>query len=82
MENIKLEENLKYLLQDINSIRPKREGKFITRVLLKSPPSREQLKIDPFVYIPEQNKIKKMPKQSVEENLDENEDLEKIEAKN
>lgn len=49
-----LEENLVSLLKDIDTIRPKRDGKFITRVLIKSPPSPEQLKIDPFVYISEE----------------------------
>ncbi|XP_016987090.1 50S ribosomal protein L1 [Drosophila rhopaloa] len=53
MDAQKLEDNIKYLLQDINTMRPKREGRFITRVLLKSPPSSEQLKIDPYVYVPE-----------------------------
>ncbi|KAH8316020.1 hypothetical protein KR074_007630 [Drosophila pseudoananassae] len=53
MDEQKLEENIKFLLQDVNAMRPKREGRFITRVLLKSPPSSEQLKIDPFVYVPE-----------------------------
>lgn len=55
MEPAHLEENLAALLKDINSIRPRREGTFITRVILKSPPSRENLKIDPFVYVPEKN---------------------------
>lgn len=53
METQHLEENLRSLLNDVNSVRPKREGRFITRVLLKSPPSREQLKIDAFQYVPE-----------------------------
>ncbi|KAL9891626.1 mitochondrial ribosomal protein L1 [Glossina fuscipes fuscipes] len=53
MDSQHLEENLIHLLKDINTMRPKREGRFITRVLLKSPPSSEQLKIDPFVYVPE-----------------------------
>lgn len=53
MDVLHLEENLRSLLQDVNSVRPKREGRFITRVLLKSPPSREQLKIDAFQYVPE-----------------------------
>lgn len=51
-----LEENLVSLLKDVDSIRPKRAGKFITRVLLKSPPSPEQFKIDPFLYVPEGRK--------------------------
>lgn len=54
MESSHLESNLKSLLEDVNSVRPKREGKFITRVLLKCFPGTEQLKIDPFVYIPEE----------------------------
>lgn len=49
-----LEKNLQSLLSDIDSMRPKRTGKFITRVLIKSPPSKEELKIDPFVYVPEE----------------------------
>lgn len=52
-----LEENLVALLKDVQSMRPKREGKFITRVLLKSPPSSEQLKIDPFLYVAEEGKF-------------------------
>ncbi|XP_067617324.1 large ribosomal subunit protein uL1 [Eurosta solidaginis] len=54
MDSYKLEENLRYLLQDVDSIRPKRDGeRFIKRVLLKSPPSSERLKIDPYQYITE-----------------------------
>lgn len=53
MDTQHLEENVRFLLQDVNTMRPKREGRFITRVLLKSAPSSEQLKIDPFVYVPE-----------------------------
>lgn len=69
MDAAKLEENLKFLLSDINSVRPKREGKFITRVLLKSPPSVEQLKIDPFLYVPESYSKPKNAKPSTEEAL-------------
>lgn len=54
MDSSHLESNLKSLLEDINSVRPRREGKFITRVLLKCVPGTEQLKIDPFVYVPEE----------------------------
>lgn len=53
MDPKQLETNLVSLLKDVDSVRPRRDGKFITRVLLKSPPSSEQLKIDPYVYIPE-----------------------------
>lgn len=54
MDSNHLEANLKSLLDDINAVRPKREGRFVTRVLLKCFPGTEQLKIDPFVYIPEE----------------------------
>lgn len=48
-----LEENLVSLIKDVNMSRPKRAGKFITRVLLKSPPSPEVFKINPFLYVEE-----------------------------
>ncbi|XP_055677068.1 39S ribosomal protein L1, mitochondrial [Lutzomyia longipalpis] len=48
-----LEKNLISILEDLDSVRPKRDGKFISRVLLKSAPSAEQFKIDPFLYVDE-----------------------------
>lgn len=45
-----LKANFLALIADVNNFRPKRPGKFITRVLLKSPPSSEQLKIDPAEF--------------------------------
>lgn len=39
--------NFNAVLTSVNSVRPDREGKFITRVLFTSPPSQENLKIDP-----------------------------------
>lgn len=70
-----LEENLVSLLKDIDSIRPKRAGKFITRVLLKSPPSPEQFKIDPFMYVPEGKKeVKKETKMVKKEVPEDDED--------
>lgn len=85
MEKKHLESNLSSLLKDIDSMRPKREGKFITRVTLKSPPSKEELKIDPFVYVTETRAGFK--KQTIvdeqEEQIDEDGDvLEKKEAVN
>lgn len=73
-----LEENLVSFLKDVDSCRPRRAGKFITRVLLKSPPSPELLKIDPFIYVPEgKEEVKKGPaKKEVEED-----DVEEPEAK-
>lgn len=79
-----LEENLCALLQDVNKVRPRREGTFITRVLLQSPPSRETLKIDSFVYVTEHNV--KNTKAAVEEAEDEDdgeeEDVNKVAATN
>ena len=49
-----LEENLVSILKDVDSMRPKRTGKFITSVLIKCAPSEELFKIDPFVYISEE----------------------------
>ncbi|XP_014239246.1 uncharacterized protein LOC106660813 [Cimex lectularius] len=54
MSNKQLEENMKYLLEDINKRRPKREGPFITRVLLKSEPSIEKFKIDLVPFLGEE----------------------------
>lgn len=72
MDSKHLEENLKSLLEDVNAFRPKRDGKFITRVLLKSPPSQEQLKIDPFIYVPENYvKTSKDAREQVEAEEDE-----------
>lgn len=39
--------NLNAVLSSLNQNRPKRNGKFITRVILTSPPSSETLKVDP-----------------------------------
>ncbi|XP_041989016.1 50S ribosomal protein L1 [Aricia agestis] len=44
-------ENIEALLKDIQGSRPKRDGLFITRCFIVSPPSSEKLKIDPFVYV-------------------------------
>lgn len=85
-----LEDNLVQLLKDINTNRPKREGKFITRVFLKSPPSNEILKINPFVYVPEEQTFtsKKKPAVQAEEDHeeadadDDNDEKEKKEAVN
>lgn len=89
MDSKHLEENLRSLLKDVNSVRPKREGRFITRVLLKSPPSSEQLKIDAFLYVPEMyekgsaNKKSTKSTTAIQENdeVDQLEDDEEIEKK-
>lgn len=84
MDTKHLEENLISLLQDIDSIRPKRSGKFITRVLLKSPPSSEQLKIDPFVYIQEEysKQISNNKKVEEEETINDDDDDENEKREN
>lgn len=51
MESKQVAENLEALLKEIDSGRPKREGLFITRCHLYSPPSPETLIINPFVYV-------------------------------
>ncbi|CAG5033679.1 unnamed protein product [Parnassius apollo] len=51
MDAKQIAENIDVLLKDIQSARPKREGLFITRCLIISPPSTEKLKIDPFVHV-------------------------------
>ncbi|GBP14578.1 Probable RNA-directed DNA polymerase from transposon BS [Eumeta japonica] len=58
METKHIAENLETLLKDINSVRPKREGLFVTRCYLLSPPSNEKFKIDPFAYIKKEYEIK------------------------
>lgn len=86
MEPKHLEENLVHLLKDVDSNRPKREGKFVTRVILKSPPSGEQLKIDPFLFIQEElvrtGKGKSQATDEMDDDGDQDEDAEKKEASN
>lgn len=86
METQHLEDNLVHLIKDIDSVRPRREGKFITRVILKSPPSGEQLKIDPFLHIKENyDKTAKNRREAADEmddDADQEDDHEKKEATN
>ena len=79
MEATHLESNLTALLQDVNSMRPKREGRFVTRVLLKSPPSGENLKINPFLYIPEEGVFSKRSAKTTDAAAGEEEDAEQEE---
>jgi large subunit ribosomal protein L1 len=81
MDVKQLESNLTSLLNDINSMRPKREGKFITRVRIECPPSHEMLKINPFLYVPEEQVFTKRGPASAksssfadDETLDEDDD--------
>ncbi|CAK1541250.1 unnamed protein product [Leptosia nina] len=61
-------ENIEFLLKDIQTVRPKRDGLFITRCLIVSPPSTENLKIDPFVHVD-----RTLSKEVQEDSDDENE---------
>ncbi|XP_030035467.2 50S ribosomal protein L1 [Manduca sexta] len=51
MEPKQIADNVDVLLKDMQLMRPRRDGLFITRCLIKSPPSKEIFKIDPFVYV-------------------------------
>lgn len=70
-----LEDNLVHLIKDVDSMRPRRDGKFVTRVILKSPPSGEQLKINPFLYIQENYVKTGKGRHQAAEEMDEEEDL-------
>lgn len=89
--------NFRTLLLSVNTMRPKREGRFITRTLITSPPSQEVFKIDPADYPIEDyegvtlgkakdkkgNKAQSVEKVEPEENDEEEEDEEKAaDAKN
>lgn len=71
MDTAHLEANFTELLKDVNTARPKRAGKFITRVFITSPPSSEMFKVNPFLYVPEENIV---TSKSKTEQLDEEED--------
>lgn len=79
MDPLHLEENLAAVLKDVNKVRPKRTGKFITRTLLTSPPSGEVLKINPFLYISEEYIA--TSKSQANEEVEDNEE-QQAEAKN
>lgn len=51
-----LEANFAALVQDVNTMKPKREGRFITRCLLLSDPSGEKFKIDHGIYLKDETK--------------------------
>lgn len=52
MDATHLEENFVSLLKDVYEMKPKRQGTFISRCLMLSPPSREKFKINHSVYLP------------------------------
>lgn len=74
MEVTHLQENLQVLLRDVYQRRPKRSGPFITRLLLRSPPSREKFKIDLNALLPEQVEEEKNKAEYDSEDEDEHKD--------
>ncbi|GAB0096507.1 Ribosomal protein L1, mitochondrial [Sergentomyia squamirostris] len=73
-----LEKNLINLLKDIDSTRPKRDGKFITRVLIKSPPSKEKFKIHPFLYVSEILEKFSLPEAEAAEDVERDEEAQAV----
>ncbi|KAK0169095.1 hypothetical protein PV327_002841 [Microctonus hyperodae] len=55
MDTKQLEENFITVIKDVEQVRPKRDGLFITRTSLRSPPSPEMLKVDFQQYFEEKN---------------------------
>lgn len=55
MEAKHLEQNFASLIDDINSMKPKRTGPFITRAFLKSPPSVERLKLNVSSFLEDED---------------------------
>lgn len=75
MTTPQLKDNLLALLVNVNAQRPKRQGSFITRVVLTSPPSKETLLVDPEDYAkeiaPKKTVKKNTGKQEVQEEEEE-----------
>lgn len=63
-----LEENFAAIVRDLYTQRPKREGHFISRCLIWSPPSREKLKVDHNMYLTGQNVVNSSKSSVDEEN--------------
>ncbi|PNF43636.1 hypothetical protein B7P43_G00697 [Cryptotermes secundus] len=78
MDTSHLEENFSSLLKDVNSVRPNREGPFITKCCLVTLPSLERLKVDYKQYIDEVDNGNE--KEKVEEDDDENDDAVEVET--
>jgi len=60
-----LEENFAVLVRDVMTQKPKRDGPFITRCLIWSPPSREKLKVNHEVYFKEDTKSTKSKREEI-----------------
>lgn len=86
MTNEQLAANFITVVKDINTHRPKRAGTFITRVLIKCPPSTESLKINQQELPIEDYEGTRYAKKKkgigkAEEEVTENADAEKVEIK-
>jgi len=80
MDTSHLEENFSALLKDVNSMRPNREGPFITKCCLVAPPSPERLKVDYSQYIEEDASKREEEDDEEEENETDKSELEKTSA--
>jgi len=77
MDTAHLEENFSALLKNVNSMRPNREGPFITKCCLVAPPSPERLKVDYNQYIEEDGSKREEEDDDEEENETDKSELEK-----
>ncbi|XP_066142320.1 large ribosomal subunit protein uL1 [Euwallacea fornicatus] len=66
MDERYLEENFASLINDVYNQKPKRQGGFIMRCLLWSPPSQEKLKIGHEQYLEDKNELKEKELEDVE----------------
>jgi len=80
MDTAHLEENFSALLKNVNSMRPNREGPFITKCCLVAPPSPERLKVDYNQYIEEDASKREEEDDEEEENETDKSELEKTKA--
>ncbi|XP_071442972.1 large ribosomal subunit protein uL1m [Hetaerina americana] len=75
-----LEGNLKALLQDVNTMKPKRENPFITKCILSTPHTVEKLMVNHIVYVGES--MKSSPGKAVDddESSDSDEEVSNVSA--
>lgn len=80
MDTSHLEENFSALLKNVNSMRPYREGPFITKCCLVAPPSPERLKVDYSQYVEDIASKREEEDDEEEENETDKSELEKTSA--
>jgi hypothetical protein len=71
MDTAHLEENFSLLLKDVHSMKPNREGPFITKCCLVSLPSPERLKVNHQLYIGEDDNEEQEKEEEEKEEEDE-----------